>query len=68
VIDPLTQEWQVPIPEGNYALFFTVEPFGTSWKYSLTFVPTKELPEAEIILSDEFLSPPKELLMHAEPA
>ena len=68
LIDPLTQEWRVPIPEGNYALFFAIEPFEASWKYSLTFVSEKALSEAEIILADEWLSPPEELLMHAEPA
>ena len=68
LIDPLTQEWHVPIPAGNYALFFAIEPFEASWKYSLIFVAEEVLPEAEIILADELLSPPDELLMHTEPA
>lgn len=68
LIDVLTQKWRVPIPEGNYALFFAVEPFEASWKYLLTFVSEKVLPEAEIMLADELLSPPDELLMDAEPA
>jgi hypothetical protein len=66
--DPLTQEWPVPIPPGNYALYFAAEPFEADWKYTLTFVPEKALPQAEIIRADEFLSPPEKLLMHAEPA
>ena len=65
VIDPLTQEWQVPIPPGNYALYFAVEPFEAEWKYTLTFVADKALPQVEIIIADELLSPSEELLMHA---
>lgn len=68
LIDPLTQEWPVPIPPGNYALYFAAEPFEAEWKYSLTFVAEKALPKAEIIRADEFLSPLEELFMHAEPA
>ena len=68
VIDPLTQEWHVPIPPGTYALYFAAEPFEAAWRYTLTFVPEQALPQAEIIRADEWLSPPKELLMHAEPA
>lgn len=68
LIDPLAEEWPVPIPPGTYALYFASEPFEAAWKYRLTFVAEKALPQAEIILADEFLSPPEELLMHAEPA
>jgi hypothetical protein len=68
VIDPLTQGWHLPIPPGNYALFFTIEPFEAFWKYSLTFIPEQVLPKAEIILADQLLSPPEELLMQADPA
>ena len=66
VSDPLTQDWRVPIPAGNYALYFAIEPFEASWKYSLTFISEEALPKAEIILADELLSPPDELLMEAE--
>ncbi len=68
IVRETVQKWNVPIPEGYYALFFTIEPLGESWKYHLSFIPTKEIPQAEIILADELLSPPDELLMEAEPA
>lgn len=68
VSDPLTQDWRVPIPAGNYALYFAIEPFEATWRYSLTFVSEEAFSKAEMILADEWLSPPDELLMEAEPA
>jgi competence protein J (ComJ) len=64
--DPI-QQWEIPIPAGHYALFFSIEPFGKSWQYHITFVPTEGVVKAEIIRADEVLSPPEELLMEAEP-
>ena len=68
LIDPLTQEWHVPIPPGTYALYFAAETFETAWRYTLTFVTEQALPQAEIVRADEWLSPPENLLMEAEPA
>ncbi len=64
VADPISHEWAFPIPQGYYALYFTVEPFGESWKYHLTFLPERSLPEAEILKATApYISPPAQLLM-----
>ena len=64
VADPIFNEWAFPIPQGYYALYFTIEPLGESWKYRLTFVPESSLPEAEILRATApYISPPAQLLM-----
>jgi hypothetical protein len=68
IVRETVQKWNVPIPEGHYALFFAIEPLGESWKYHLSFISTKELPRAEIILADDLLSPPSDLFMESKPA
>ena len=67
-LSDLIEDWEIPIPPGQYALFFAIEPDKKSWKCFVIFVPTKEAPRAEIIRADETLSPPQELFMEAEPA
>ena len=61
------QSWNIPIAAGDYALFFTIEPFGKIWRYGIIFVPTDEAVKPEIIRADALLTPPKELLMEAKP-
>jgi hypothetical protein len=69
VLSDSLQTWPIPIPPGNYALFFTAQPFAQGWQYLITFVPTEKPVEAEIIRADgiRVRSDVKELLMDAEP-
>ncbi|HEU5375726.1 MAG TPA: competence protein ComJ [Ktedonobacteraceae bacterium] len=67
IADPLSNEWAFPIPQGSYALYFTIEPLGRSWQYHLTFVSENILPEAEILrATSPYLSPPAQLVLRAD--
>ncbi|SRR5579885_3840306 len=61
------QSWHIPVAAGDYALFFTIEPFGKNWRYSIIFVPSDEAVKPEIIRADDLLTPPQHLLMEARP-
>lgn len=75
VTSPFSEAWAVPLPPGQYALYFAIEPTPPaeeqaeeSWGYHLTFVQTGEEVKAEILRADEELMPPAQLLMEAQPA
>lgn len=107
ITTPVGESWNVTIPAGHHALYFSTEPkaeadlSGTPewihlpglgdaassddtdsddtgveadlppsdaiWLYHLTFVPQTHPVHAQILLADNQLSPPSELLMQAEP-
>jgi hypothetical protein len=72
VTSPFADDWDLDMPAGQYALFFSIEPdIGGDprepWRYRLTFVPVAEPTAPEILRADWELRPPKQLLMHAVP-
>ncbi len=70
VIASTTQEVEVDIIGGSYELVFNIIPRSSDGDldtYYISFIKT-ENPKARLLLADEMLTPPDELLMIAQPA